>query len=218
MDFAQDILAQDPEADWELEAVIGKGSYGSVHRARLRRLAGTAAERVAAVKKIALEDDAEISGLSADVVREVEALKACAHPAVISYLGAYIHAKCLWMVTELCEGGSILDVIRTRNAPLGDSQVHAVAACALAALRYLHDVLRITHRDIKAANLLLTSTGHVKLADFGVSVKLTNALATRSTAIGTPHWSARRHTAIASHSTHAPAGRSQISFRQWRPR
>ena len=180
-----DVLTSSPLLDWDLLEPIGKGSYGSVHRARLKRV-GT----LAAIKTIALEDnDNEIASLSQDVVREVETLKKCAHAAVLGYLGAYIFDRKLWLVTELCEGGSVLDVMRQRNAPLDERQVTAVAASSIVALSYLHSQ-RITHRDVKAANLLLTASGQLKLADFGVSVELTNALATRSTAIGTPHWMA----------------------------
>ena len=142
-----DISRGDPRADWDLREIIGRGSYGSVYAAH-RSSDGTAG----AVKMVALEDDFEVTSLAEDVIREVETLSQCSHATVLKYFGAYVHAKCLWLVTELCEGGSVLDVMRAREAPLADLQVCAVAACASAALRYLHENLRITHRDVKVRN------------------------------------------------------------------
>jgi serine/threonine-protein kinase 24/25/MST4 len=66
--------------------------------------------------------------------------------------------------------------------------VAAVAAGALCALQHLHQDCHMLHRDLKAANFLLTRAGALKLADFGVSVQLSTTLSKRSTAIGTPHW------------------------------
>lgn len=59
--------------------------------------------------------------------------------------------------------------------PLSEAQISLIARDTLAALEYLHDTLNIIHRDIKAANLLLTDEGKLKLSAFSVTLRLSSS-------------------------------------------
>ena len=74
-------------------------------------------------------------------------------------------------VMEVCGGGDLLTYVRRRRKLKEDVARHLFKQI-ITGLRYCHSK-SVLHRDIKLDNILLTSQGHVKICDFGVSKLIT---------------------------------------------
>uniref|UniRef100_A0A8C9RC98 Mitogen-activated protein kinase kinase kinase kinase n=1 Tax=Scleropages formosus TaxID=113540 RepID=A0A8C9RC98_SCLFO len=121
-------------------------------------------------------------------------MKDCKHSNIVAYFGSYLRRDKLWICMEYCGGGSLQDIYHV-TGPLSESQIAYVSRETLQGLNYLHSKGKM-HRDIKGANILLTDSGYVKLADFGVSAQITLTLAKRKSFIGTPYWMAPEVAAV----------------------
>ncbi|XP_059661488.1 uncharacterized protein LOC132307681 isoform X2 [Cornus florida] len=160
--------------------LIGKGSFGDVYKAFDKEL-----KKEVAIKVIDLEEsEDEIE----DIQKEIAVLSQCRSPYITEYYGSYLHQTKLWIVMEYMAGGSVADLIQP-GQPLDEMSIACILRDLLHAIEYLHNEGKI-HRDIKAANILLTENGDVKVADFGVSAQLTRTISRRKTFVGTPFWMA----------------------------
>ena len=80
--------------------------------------------------------------------------------------------------------------MQLEDGPMQEDTIAYILCETIKALQYLHSEHRI-HRDMKAANILLSAQGDVKISDFGVSGQLTGTLGyRRRTFVGTPYWMA----------------------------
>ncbi|XP_055086413.1 myosin-IIIb [Periophthalmus magnuspinnatus] len=178
----------DPSGSWDIVETIGKGTYGKVYRVTNKKDGSQAAVKV-------LDP---INDVDEEIEAEYNILRTLSnHPNVVKFYGMFyktdkLSGGQLWLVLELCNGGSVTELIKgllMRSQRLQEPVIAYILYCALLGLQHLHNN-RIIHRDVKGNNILLTTDGGVKLVDFGVSAQLTSARLRRNTSVGTPFWMA----------------------------
>ncbi|KAN0025672.1 hypothetical protein ACTFIU_010266 [Dictyostelium citrinum] len=170
---------EDPVELFELIEEIAEGSFGTVYKGK-----HLPTGNIMAVKIIALDEDETFE----DLVVEIDILNRCNHNNIVKYYGSWVKGDELFIAMECCGGGSITEIYQELNIPLNENQIAYVCRETLKGLEYLHHT-NVIHRDLKGANILLTESGDVKLADFGVS-GLLDKNSKRNTFIGTPYWMA----------------------------
>lgn len=148
--------------DFELGKIYGVGSYSKVVRARKKDTGVVYALKIMDKKFITKENKTSYVKLERIVLDQLD------HAGIVRLFFTFQDTFSLYMALESCEGGELFDQI-TRKGRLSEDEARFYAAEVVDALEYIHG-LGLIHRDIKPENLLLTSDGHIKIADFG-SVK-----------------------------------------------
>ncbi|XP_075778654.1 myosin-IIIa isoform X2 [Pelodiscus sinensis] len=178
----------DPSETWEIIETIGKGTYGKVFKVLHKENGSKAAVKI-------LDP---VHDIDEEIEAEYNILKALSdHPNVVKFYGMYYkkdvkNGDQLWLVLELCNGGSVTDLVKgflKRGERMDELVIAYILHEALMGLQHLHENKTI-HRDVKGNNILLTTEGGVKLVDFGVSAQLTSTRLRRNTSVGTPFWMA----------------------------
>ncbi|XP_015916105.1 cyclin-dependent kinase 20 [Parasteatoda tepidariorum] len=137
---------------------IGEGAHGIVLKAKHKE-----SDETFALKKIPLKclDD----GIPCVTLREVKALQQINNKNVVKLHDVFSYGAGVVLVFEYMPTDlSIL--LRDTENPLTDSQIKAYLIMILSGVAYCHN-LGIMHRDLKPANLLVSFSGHLKIADFG---------------------------------------------------
>ncbi|KAJ7536364.1 hypothetical protein O6H91_12G066000 [Diphasiastrum complanatum] len=162
---------------------IGKGAYGRVYKGLDSENGDFVAIKQVSLENIPVED-------LASIMQEIDLLKNLNHKNIVKYLGSFKTKTHLYILLEYVENGSLASIIKPNKfGAFPESLVAVYIAQVLEGLAYLHEQ-GVIHRDIKGANILTTKEGLVKLADFGVATKLTEADVNTHSVVGTPYWMA----------------------------
>lgn len=163
--------------------IIGRGNFGVVYKG-----VNLETRQVVAIKVLDL-DTAEDDVL--DVQREISLLSRLSQSSEASnitrYFGSYLNGTKLWIIMDLCAGGSIRTLLKPGK--IEERYISIIVREMLHGLSYIHKA-GVIHRDIKAANVLITNEGQVRLCDFGVAAEVSSSKLKRSTIVGTPYWMA----------------------------
>ena len=152
--------------------MLGRGGMADVYEASDVRLGRSVAVKI-------FRQQTELSSSEARQQREIQVLARLQHPNVVSVFDAGTQDGSSFVVMQLIDGVTL--ATRITAAALGLAEVRRVGMAVADALTYVHSA-GLVHRDVKPANILCESSGHVYLADFGI-VRLVDA--TRLTMHGT---------------------------------
>ncbi|KAJ1169726.1 hypothetical protein NDU88_001617 [Pleurodeles waltl] len=149
------------EEEFENIKLISNGAYGAVYLVRHKGTRQRFAMKKINKQNLILRNQIQQAFVERDILTFAE------NPFVVSMFCSFETKRHLCMVMEYVEGGDCATLLKNIGA-LPVDMARMYFAETVLALEYLHNY-GIVHRDLKPDNLLITSMGHIKLTDFGLS-------------------------------------------------
>ena len=148
----------------EFFGVLGSGGQGVVKLA-----IDKSTEKAVAVKEIYKSCLTNAKSVLR-VFREKTILASAKHPFIVDFYGTCQDKRKLYLLMEFVMGGEVYSLLGAQKK-LTSAAVHFYAAEVTAVFMYLHSQ-GFVYRDLKPENVLLATSGHIKLADFGCAKRL----------------------------------------------
>jgi len=146
---------------YRIEQKIGEGAMGKVFSAT-----DLQQQHLVAIKSMS-RDLAEQTTYQKRFAREVSTLNRLDHPNIIEFVDAFVIGGFGFLVMEYAGGGTFKDLLK-REKQLAAEPLKSLFLPIVDAVHSAHQ-LGITHRDLKLQNILLTTDGQPKVADFGLA-------------------------------------------------
>src|SRR5262245_34144148 len=152
---------------YRILSFIGAGGMGEVYRARDLKL-----DRDVAIKVLPLDlaDDRE---RRSRLLREARAVAALNHPNICTIYEVGETDGGVYLAMEMIDGRPLS--ARLADGALGPDDIVRYGCELAAALAHAHD-RGVIHRDLKSANVMVTSEGRIKVLDFGLARRMATAV------------------------------------------
>ncbi len=186
--FATEEAAPEPDdegqevGDYVLGRQIGFGGFSVVREAYTIEGEERVCRAVKIVRKqIIGKEDVENEQLQAEFEHEVGLWRCLAHRHILPLIAVYITNHATFCFTKLNTGGTLFDLVKVNRQGLRRDLARRYTYQLASAVRYLHEDMRIVHRDLKLENCLIdlsgpraaTEGGHLLLCDFGLAEFIT---------------------------------------------
>jgi serine/threonine-protein kinase len=168
---------------YELRQVLGKGAMGTVYEGFDPIIA-----RRVAIKTVRLPDaeDHEAQEELARFKREAQAAGRLSHPNIVGVFDYGETPELAYIVMEFVDGTTLKHVVDKKER-FELAEIVRLMDSLMAGLQFSHD-RGVVHRDIKPANIMLTKSGEVKIADFGIARIESSSMTQAGTMLGTPSY------------------------------
>lgn len=182
MPFEETSPSLAPIGRYQIIREVGRGTMGIVYEAFDPKL-----ERTVALKTVqVMPDSPESLEFEARFLREAKAAGRLSHPNIVTVYDAGEEHGTAYIALEFLEGKSLREVI-DRGTQFTVEEIAAYALQMAEGLDYAHHA-GIVHRDVKPANIVISSRGQIKISDFGVAQLPSGDLTQAGTILGTPKY------------------------------
>ena len=164
--------------DYVLGKQIGYGGFSVIREAHTMQGSNRIARAVKIVRRnVHGKSESENETLQAEFEHEVEIWRSLSHPHILPLVAVYNHNFATFAFTQLITTGTLFDIVRRNRSGIEPALARRYTAQLTSALRFLHEDMRIVHRDLKLENCLIDTTatdvmgegGKLLLCDFGLT-------------------------------------------------